>query len=72
MEESRVVIVTILTTIVWLSVTLLTPNQSNEVRLKMMPILESRIQFVKRLCMALILGVFVLLVVEISWGWILG
>jgi Na+/proline symporter len=72
MEEARVLVVTIFTTIVWISITFITINQSQEVRLKMMPILESRIQFVKRLCMALILGVFVLLVVEISWGWILG
>ncbi len=71
MEESRIVIVTILTTIVWLSVTFLTPNQSDEVRLKMLPILERRSLFVQRFILALILGVFILLLVTLSWNIIL-
>ena len=54
MEESRVLVVTILTTLIWFLVTFITPNQQQEVRLKMIPILESRKVFVKRFAIALI------------------
>ena len=66
-EESRVVIVTILTTIVWLFVTFLTVDQSDQVRLKMMPILESRKVFVRDFCLALTVGFFVLVLVYFMW-----
>lgn len=71
MEESRVLVVTILTSLVWLSVTFLTINQSVEVRLKMMHILERRSLFLQRFFIALILGVFVILLVVLSWYTIL-
>ncbi|MBU3659329.1 MAG: hypothetical protein FGM14_05650 [Flavobacteriales bacterium] len=71
LSESRVVFVTIFTTIVWLLVTFLTPNQSAEVRLKMMPILESRVSFVKRFALALSLGVLFLVIVALIWSQIL-
>ena len=67
MEESRVLMVTILTTIVWLTVTYITPNNSAEVRIKMLPILESRKQFVTRFAIALLLGVLFLFLTTISW-----
>jgi Na+/proline symporter len=72
MEESRVLVVTILTTLIWLVVTFITPNQQAEVRLQMMPILESRKVFVKRFAIALILGLILLLVTAGSWWWILS
>jgi Na+/proline symporter len=71
-EESRVVIVTILTTIVWLFVTFLTVDQSDQVRLKMMPILESRKVFVRDFCLALTVGFFVLVLVYFMWTLILN
>ncbi len=72
MEESRVLVVTILTTTIWLLVTFSTPNQSIEVRKKMLPILESRIQFVKRFLVAIGLGMLFLLIVALSWWCILN
>ena len=48
LAESRVLVVTLLTTFVWVLVTFLTTNQNAEVRLKMLPILGSRHQFVER------------------------
>jgi hypothetical protein len=55
-----------------LLVTFLTPNQSTEVRLKMLPILESRMSFVKRFALAISLGILFLGIVAMSWWWILG
>jgi Na+/proline symporter len=72
MEESRIVVVTILTTLIWLVVTFITPNQQAEVRLQMMPLLESRKVFVKRFAIALILGFILLLVTAAAWWWILS
>lgn len=71
MEESRVLVVTFLTTIVWLIVTFLTANQSDEVRLRMMPILESRKIFIKRFVIALFFGLLLLLLISITWMTIL-
>ncbi len=68
MEESRVVVVTVITTMVWLSVTFLTVNQINEVRLNMMPILESRKKFTKNFFLALALGVLVLIFLGLNWA----
>jgi Na+/proline symporter len=70
MEESRVLVVTVLTSLVWLLVTFFTPNHSEGVRLKMLPIIESRKGFFKRLFLALILGFLLILVVSVSW-WII-
>jgi Na+/proline symporter len=72
MEESRVLVVTILTTLIWFLVTFITPNQQQEVRLKMIPILESRKVFVKRFAIALILGLISLVVTAGSWWWLLS
>ena len=71
MEESRVLVVTVLTTIVWLMVTFLTVNQSAEVHLNMMPVLESKKYFVKRFFTALFLGALVLIFLILSWMWVL-
>jgi hypothetical protein len=67
-----VLVVTLLTTVIWLLVTFLTPNQNNEVRLKMLPILESRMTFVKRFAIAISLGILFLGIVAMSWGIILN
>jgi Na+/proline symporter len=72
MQESRVLVVTILTTIIWLLVTFLTPNQRTEVRLKMLPILESRMSFVKRFAVSISLGILFLGIIAMSWGIILN
>jgi Na+/proline symporter len=71
MAESRVLVVTLLTTLVWILVTFLTTNQSAEVRLKMLPILGSRISFLKRFALAISLGILFLGIVAMSWGWML-
>ena len=72
MEESRVLVVTILTTLIWFLVTFITPNQQQEVRLKIIPILESRKVFLKRFASALILGLISLVVTAGSWWWLLS
>lgn len=72
MEESRVLVVTMFTTLVWLLVTFLTINQSNAVRLIMMPILESRKMFIKRFIIALLVGISVMIFLALSWNWILS
>jgi len=71
MEESRVLVVTVLTSVVWLFVTFLTINQSKEIGLKMMPILNSRKLFVKKFAFAIIFGVLILISIAISWYYIL-
>ena len=72
MAESRVLVVTLLTTFVWVLVTFLTTNQSAEVRLKMLPILGSRIFFLKRFALAISLGILFLGIVAFSWKMILN
>ena len=72
MAESRVLVVTLLTTFVWVLVTFLTTNQSAEVRLKMLPILGSRISFLKRFALAISLGILFLGIVAFSWKIILN
>ncbi len=67
MEESRVLIVTCITTFVWLSVTFLTKNQSDKVRLNMMSILESRKLFVKRFSLSLLFGFLLLILISFAW-----
>jgi Na+/proline symporter len=71
MEESRILVVTLLTTAVWLLVTFLTPNHSDTVYLKMMPIIESRKRFVKRFVLALLFGALLTGGVSIIWWKIL-
>jgi Na+/proline symporter len=72
MEESRVLFVTLFTTLIWLSITFLTTNHREEVRLKMMPILESRKVFMNQFLLALILGIIFLVVTSGCWWWILS
>ena len=72
MEESRVLVVTILTTCIWVAITFLTPNQSEEVREKMSPILGSRIVFMKRFLFAVFLGITLLLLTAVFWCWFLS
>ena len=71
LEESRVLFVTILTTIIWLLITCITPNQSQEVSMKMMPVLESRMKFIKRFALALSLGILLTIIISLSWFLIL-
>jgi Na+/proline symporter len=72
MEESRVLAVTLLTSFIWLLVTFLSPDQSQEVRLKIMPILGSRKRFLKRFLIALFIGLLLLVIVAMSWEIILS
>ena len=65
MEESRVLVVTIITTITWVLVTFLTPNHSEEIETRMLPIIQKKRVFFYRLGLALVLGVFLTL---INWG----
>jgi len=68
MEESRILIVTILTTATWLLVTYVTPNTSSEVSEKMSLLIGSPRHHYKKLGLSLLLGVFmVLLVTLITW-----
>jgi Na+/proline symporter len=72
LEESRVLVVTILTTIIWILITFLTPNQEIEVRNKMLPVLGSRKVFVKRFILALFLGILLTLLIPLCWYLILN
>ncbi len=70
--ESRIVIVTLLTTLIWIVITFLTPNQSDAVKIKMLPIIESRMVFFKRFVFAIILGVLLLFFTVLIWYLILN
>lgn len=65
MEESRILVVTLLTTLTWVVVTLLTPNQSEEIEARMLPIIPKKRVIFYRLGLALLLGVFLTL---LNWG----
>ncbi|MEY3048337.1 MAG: hypothetical protein RL365_375 [Bacteroidota bacterium] len=65
MEESRILVVTILTTITWVLVTFLTTNHSEEIEMRMIPIIQKKRVFIYRLGLALVLGIFLTL---INWG----
>jgi Na+/proline symporter len=65
MEESRIFVVTIITTITWVLVTFLTPNHSKEIEIRMLPIIQKKRVFSYRLGLALVLGVFLTL---LNWG----
>ena len=71
-SESRVIVVTLLTSFIWILVTFLSPNQSEEVKMKMLPIIESRWMFFKRFVLAIALGVGVLIVTVLIWFGILN
>jgi len=67
MEEARIMAVTLLTSIVWLLVTWLSPDQRVEVQQRILPIVESRSQFLRRLLLAVGLGVILLCLTAGSW-----
>jgi hypothetical protein len=67
LEEARIVMVTIFTTITWIAVTFLTKNQKDEVELRMLPIVEDKKLFMKRLFIAIFLGICFLLFTAIIW-----
>ena len=71
MEESRILIVTILTTATWLLVTFVTPNTSSEISEKMSSLIGSPRQHYKKIGLALLLGVFMILIVAfITWSFL--
>ena len=71
MEESRILIVTILTTATWLLVTFVTPNTSSEVSEKMLFLIDNPRQHYKKIGLALLLGVFMILIVAfITWSFL--
>lgn len=68
MEESRILIVTILTTATWLLVTFVSPKTSSEVSEKMSSLIGSPRQHYRKIGLALLLGVFMILIVAfITW-----
>jgi Na+/proline symporter len=71
MEESRVVVVTIITTFIWLITTFATHNHSEAIRLKMMPVIENKKNFLRQFVFALSLGFLLLLVSSGVWYFLL-
>ena len=67
MEESRVLVVTAITTAIWLIVTYATPNQSETVKLKMMPIIENKGMLLRQFAWALALGFLLLFLSSEVW-----
>ena len=67
MEESRVLVVTAITTVIWLIVTYTTPNQSETVKLKMMPIIENKGMLLRQFALALALGFLLLFLSSGIW-----
>jgi len=71
MEESRVVVVTLITTFIWVITTFATPNQSEIIRLKMMPVIENKKTFLRQFVLALSLGLLLLLLSSGVWYFII-
>jgi len=67
MEWSRVIVVTILTSVVWVSITLLNHENQDEIRSRMLPITGNLSSVIRRFAMALVLGVSVLLVILVIY-----
>jgi len=67
LEETRVFVVTLFTSLIWILITHLTPNQQVEVRAKMLPIIGSRKTLIMRFSIALILGFICTLLVPLCW-----
>lgn len=65
--ESRIVVVTILTTLTWLLVTLITRDQSELIKSKMENLISSINSFKSKMLLALSLGIFVLLTQSLIW-----
>lgn len=72
LEESRLVVVTILTTCVWVLLTLLTKDKSEQTKLVMQKTVTSTSNFLKRLALALFLGISLMLVTVSVWWYLLG
>ena len=72
MEESRVLAVTILSSLTWIAVTFITKNTSNEVEQKMHRLIGSKIAFVGKLSLALVLGVLLTFGTFKIWEFILA
>jgi hypothetical protein len=71
MEEARIVWVTLLTSITWIGVTLLTKNQSDTIKAKMISLIHPA-HFIKRLALSLMLGVLFTTLIFIGWWFILN
>ena len=71
MEEARIVWVTLLTSITWIGVTLLTKNQSDTIKAKMISLIHPAL-FIKRLTLSLMLGVLFTTLIFIGWWFILN
>ena len=71
-EESRIVFVTLVTTVLWLSVLLFTKQDTNVVRERMQGLIGSKKRFLKRLANALLFGFLLLCLVVGFWMWVLG
>ena len=72
LEESRILVVTLLTTVTWITVTLISTNQSKTVEEKLLPIIGSRKQIIFRLSMALMLGITLTYCTYAIWHLILA
>jgi Na+/proline symporter len=72
LEESRILVVTILTTVTWIIVTLISSNQTKTVEENLLPIIGSRKQMIYRLSMAILLGITLTYCTYIIWKIILG
>ena len=67
MEESRIIAVTILTSLSWILVTLLSKNEPEEVKIKMLPIISSTSNLLSRLFFAFLLGILLVLSTVSIW-----
>jgi Na+/proline symporter len=72
MEESRILVVTLLTTATWITVTLISSNQTKTVEENLITLIGSRKQMIYRLSMALLLGITLTYCTYIIWHIILG
>jgi Na+/proline symporter len=72
LEESRILVVTLLTTLTWITVTLISSNQTKTVEENLLPIIGSRKQMIYRLSMAILLGITLTYCTYIIWQIILG
>jgi hypothetical protein len=72
LEESRILVVTLLTTLTWITVTLISTIQTKTVEEKLLPIIGSRKQIIYRLSMALLLGITLTYCTYAIWHLILA
>lgn len=71
MEESRIIEVTILTSLTWILVTFTTAADTRETERTMLPIIGTKTLMVQRLFLAILLGITLTLVTTITWHLIL-